>query len=299
MDNRQVVDPEGVEASGLTRPTIGMALVRLVLFAVPLFVLLELSGSLLAPLAQRQVSPARLAMLLLVCAIAIAAYRVAVRLIERRDPLELYLDTSLWFALAGILFGTALFFLVYGVLWLAGIASFAGVRGFDGVPPVLAISLGAAIGEEIFFRGVLYRIVENTFGTAAALVVSSALFGLAHAANPEATSFSTTAIALEAGLLLGLAYTVTRSLWFPIGIHFAWNFTQSGIFGAPLSGFRLDGILNVPLTGPEILTGGAFGPEASVVTLIVCLLISAMIGWAAVRRGQWRALKASSMKAQP
>ena len=99
--------------------------------------------------------------------------------------------------------------------------------------------------------------------------------------------------------MLGLAYSLARNLWFPIGIHFAWNFTQGGIFGAPISGFRFKSIFEFQLSGPEILTGGAFGPEASLAALAVCLLAASLLAWATIRSGQWRPLKATPMTAQP
>jgi uncharacterized protein len=117
------------------------------------------------------------------------------------------------------------------------------------------------------------------------LVFSGTLIGAAFV--------STASVALEAGVLLGLAYTATRSLWFPIGIHFGWNFTEGGIFGAPISGLPSQGLLRFPLSGPDILTGGSFGPEASVVSVIVCLIASALIGRMAVRSGRWRTLRSA------
>ena len=89
----------------------------------------------------------------------------------------------------------------------------------------------------------LFRLIERHAGTLAALVISALLFGLVHASNPGATWLSSTAIALEAGLLLGAAYAKTRTLCFPIGLHTGWNFTQSGIFGAHTSGFSVAGLL--------------------------------------------------------
>lgn len=294
-----MVDRDPIDAQGIAQPTIGMSLIRLLTVGALLFVVVSVLGSVIDPARPRQVSGLALVVQLMLCVVAIFAYRLVVRAVERRDASELPWIPDVRLTLAGILLGAALFCAVYGILWLAGMARFAGVRGLDGVPLVLVISIAAGVGEEIFFRGVIYRIVENTFGTVVALAVSSLLFGFAHAANPAATVFSSTAIALEAGLLLGLAYSATRSLWFPIGIHFAWNFTQTGIFGAPLSGFKLDGLLQVPLSGPEWLTGGAFGPEASVITLTLCLVVAAALGWATMRAGQWRPLGRSTRRAEP
>src|SRR5205085_9197084 len=158
------------------------------------------------------------------------------------------------------------------------------------VPMIFSLLLAAAIGEELIYRGVLYRVLEEGLGTVPALVVSAGVFGFTHGANPGATLASSAAIALEAGLLLGLAYTVTRSLWFPIGIHFGWNFAQGGIFNAPISGTQFPGMLNFKIVGPEVWTGGAFGPEASLVSVLVWLPPAGLLGWRAIRSGRWRAV---------
>ncbi|HLY58589.1 MAG TPA: CPBP family intramembrane glutamic endopeptidase, partial [Stellaceae bacterium] len=149
------------------------------------------------------------------------------------------------------------------------------------------------VSEELIFRGVLFRIVEEGCGTLAALAVSAAVFGGLHAWNPGASIASGTAIALEAGILFGLAYAGSRTLWLPIGLHFGWNFAEGGIFGGAISGFPAEGLLDVKLSGPDILTGGAFGPEASLVTLAVCLATSLILLLAIVRHGQWRGVRLS------
>ena len=120
----------------------------------------------------------------------------------------------------------------------------------------------SAIGEEIIFRGVVFRIFEEMFGTFIALMVSAGFFGLIHMGNHGATVTSGAAIALEAGLLLAVSYAVVRNLWLPIGLHFGWNFAESGIFGSVVSGNAFKGLFNTTLTGPDMLTGGKFGPEA-------------------------------------
>jgi membrane protease YdiL (CAAX protease family) len=168
---------------------------------------------------------------LVTCAIMVIAYRVLVRLVERRGASELAFDASTAFASRGALFGAALFCAVYAVLWASGSANYLGFDGLGGVLFAFGISIAAAFGEEIIVRGGIFRVIEEGFGTLAALIFSASLFGALHTVNNGATLVSTVSIALEAGVLLGLAYTATRSLWFPIGIHFGWNFTEGGIFG--------------------------------------------------------------------
>jgi hypothetical protein len=93
-------------------------------------------------------------------------------------------------------------------------------------------------------------------------------------------------IALTAGILLAGAYVVSRRLWLPIGLHFGWNFALGGIFGLAVSGNRVEGWLQCRLEGPEWLTGGIFGLEASLVTIIMGLLVGGLFFAVASRRGQ-------------
>ena len=81
---------------------------------------------------------------------------------------------------------------------------------------------------------------------------------------------------------------VTRSLWLPIGLHFGWNFTEGGLFGAAVSGGKAEGIVKTVITGPPLISGGEFGPEASLIALAVCLLVTAILLAIAIRRGHWR-----------
>lgn len=127
----------------------------------------------------------------------------------------------------------------------------------------------AAVFEEILFRAVLFRIVEQACGTTTALIGSAAVFGLVHSANPGATAFSDVAIAVEAGLLSAMAYALTRNLWLAIGIHTGWNFAEGNLFGALVSGQRSShSLIHVTLTGPAPFTGGTFGPEASIFSTV-------------------------------
>lgn len=101
-----------------------------------------------------------------------------------------------------------------------------------------------------------------------------------HMITPNATIWSSIAIAIEAGLLLGAAFKCAKSLWLPIGIHWAWNFTQGNVFGFSVSGHeKEESILDAVTTGPSYLTGGEFGPEASIIALLLGTMLSAYYIW--------------------
>lgn len=223
---------------------------------------------------------------LLLAAALLALYIGLVRSMEGRATRELAPRPVQ--AAGGVILGISLFASVFGLLHLAGVAQWHGISGHFAVVPVLAAATIAAVGEELAFRGGLFRILEESLGTATALAVSAALFGVLHALNPGATLVSTAAIALEAGVLLGAAYALTRNLWFPIGLHLGWNFTEGGIFGVSVSGGHAGkGIFAVSLTGRTLLTGGDFGPEASLVAIAVCLAAAVVLLVLVARHGRW------------
>lgn len=186
----------------------------------------------------------------------------------------------------GLALGFVLFAAVVGIAALLGVYAITG-RG-DSSQLLLALVTTAivpAITEELLFRGILFRWIEQFGGTWAALLITSALFGAGHIFNPNATPFSSFAIACEAGLLLGGAYMLTRSLWFPVALHAAWNFTQGEIFDVPVSGTEVHGLVQARLAGPELLTGGAFGLEASIIALVVATGCGLYLVWRATRIG--------------
>lgn len=214
------------------------------------------------------------------------AYAILVRLIERRPLSELSPRTIPTYGLAWFITGAVLFSVVVGVLWLAGSYHVIGTDPqVDWLPGVLTAGIGAGIVEEIVTRGVIFRIVEEGLGTWWALAVSALFFGAAHIFNPGATLWSSAAIAIEAGLLLAMIYHVTRSLWACIGLHAAWNIMQGTVYGIPVSGGASKGWLISNRTGPDWLSGGVFGAEASVVALAVCSLLTAALLVVAWRRG--------------
>jgi membrane protease YdiL (CAAX protease family) len=223
---------------------------------------------------------------LLVAAAALLAYVVFVRVLERRLPVaELALGPAPRELAAGAALGVVLFSLTLGLIAALGYYRIAGVNPWTAMLPTLTLSVISGVVEEVIFRGLVFRIAQQSLGTWLALLLSGLIFGLVHVLNPNASLLAALAIALEAGLLLGAAYLVTGRLWLPIGLHFAWNFTQGGVFGVAVSGNTVPGLLAGRLDGPAPLTGGAFGAEASIIAVLVCSLATAALLWQAQRRG--------------
>jgi uncharacterized protein len=222
------------------------------------------------------------------CIALLVIYALLVRGIERRPARELALLRGAPLAVIGVLIGLALFCTVYAILWAMGVARWNGFGGYHGLFTALIPSMIAAVGEELAIRGGVFRVLEDSLGTLIALLLSAALFGFLHAMNPGATLLSDVAIALEAGILLGVAYAVSRNLWLAIGLHFGWNFTEGGVFGAAVSGDGGGhGIVQVTFSGSDLLTGGKFGPEASVVAVGVCLAAAFVMLVMTIRRRHW------------
>jgi membrane protease YdiL (CAAX protease family) len=123
-------------------------------------------------------------------------------------------------------------------------------------------------------------------GTWISLAVSSAVFGFVHLINPAGTITGAIYISIEAGLLLAAAYMLTRRLWLSIGFHMAWNYTQSAIFSGIVSGAVSDpGLIRSNIKGPDVLTGGSFGLESSVIAFALCTATGVVFLIVAVRRG--------------
>lgn len=214
----------------------------------------------------------------------VLAYWLLVKFIEWRTLDELSMKGAVKELGLGVLTGVGLLSVVMGIIALFGGYRISGMNS----PSVLLfpLAMGVMTGtiEEIIARGILYRIVEEWLGTWISMLLSAALFGLAHAGNPNATVFSSIAIAISAGPLLAGAFSMTRRLWMVIGIHFAWNFTLGGVFGAPVSGNPVEGLFQSELSDTIWLTGGDFGPELSVLTPTLCLVLAVWFFAVAMKR---------------
>jgi membrane protease YdiL (CAAX protease family) len=216
-------------------------------------------------------------------------YRAFKRWIERAPDRELAFETG-WLkeVLGGLAIGTVLFSAIVGAVALLGGLTVTGMGSGTSFFRIAALSLAAGINEEVMFRAIGFRFAEKLGGSLVAIVLTSLLFGVAHLANPGASYFAAIAIAAEAGVMLGGAYMVTRRLWLAVGIHAGWNFTQGWLWSVPVSGNAAgDGLFLTERHGADWLTGGAFGLEASAVTMAVATLFGLAMLVVAVRRGHW------------
>lgn len=219
----------------------------------------------------------------------VALYAGYVRWIEQRRVSEVAGPAAFKeFALGA---GLAMALIVAHVALLAAAGHYV-VTGWSdwrtAVTGVLPAMLVVAVCEEILLRGLLFRLLEQAWGSWVALAVSSLIFGLMHFFNPNATLATSVALALGLGLMFAAAYMLTRRLWLAIGLHFGWNYAQAGLFDVPMSGIEAKAVMHAHITGPDWLSGGSFGAEAALPSLALCLLISAWMLRRAWQLGQFR-----------
>lgn len=218
--------------------------------------------------------------------LALAIYAGFARFIERRPVSELGLAGMGREWGTGMLAGAGLYAACVLILIVLGIYRIEGLNSWTFVIPAVAMALSSGTFEELLFRGVLFRSVEDLAGSWVALVVSSLVFGLVHLFNPAGTLIGALYISIEAGLLLAAAYMLTRRLWLSIGFHMAWNYTQSAIFSGIVSGAVADpGLIRSNIKGPAVLTGGSFGLESSVIAFALCTATGLVLLVRAGRRG--------------
>jgi uncharacterized protein len=216
-----------------------------------------------------------------------ASVFLARRILDRRSISSLGLhwnsagirDLIFGFFLPGLMLG-----LVYLIEWAAGWLQFEGfawqfdpwltfLRGMGGM--FFAFVL-VGWHEELISRGYWLQNISEGLDWRWGVAISSSLFSLAHFANPNANIRAIIGL-IAAGLFLALGYLLTRRLWLPIGLHIGWNFFEGPVFGFPVSGMEFYSLIRQQVEGPEILTGGAFGPEAGLVLLPALLIGSAFI----------------------
>ncbi|WP_430442816.1 CPBP family intramembrane glutamic endopeptidase [Sphingorhabdus contaminans] len=259
-------------------------LIRLVLLGAPLFLCIPFSNTYMEE--NKGSAVAAIVAATAMAALAMCIYFGFVRWIERREVKELSLSGMPKELGIGLLVGAGLYSGCMLILFLLGMFRIDGFNPVSTMLPAIALAISSGFLEELLFRGALFRIVEEWLGSWVSIIISSAVFGLTHLANPDATLTGALFISVEAGLLLAAAYMLTRRLWMSIGFHMAWNYTQSAVFGGIVSGGVAEpGLIKPVLEGPVLLTGGNFGVEASLTAFLLCTVTGVILLVMAKRRG--------------
>lgn len=218
---------------------------------------------------------------------------IAAQLFDRRKFKEYGLKLSpQWYrdCLFGIVLGLVSMSILFFVYWSAGWAEFNGWGWerahnrdyFWVIGGYFVMMIAVGFYEELVFRGyqtknlaeaLMVGKIDNNKAAFIAVAVTSVFFGVMHYSNPNATVVSTINISI-AGIMLGLPYILTNSLALPIGLHFSWNFFQGGVFGFPVSGNPpRESLIQIVIDGPQLITGGSFGPEGGVTGAIMIIIL--------------------------
>jgi len=295
---------DSVPAAPMWKKIIDFPLVALAIAAAVMWLTILLLGEindLTEPMVSKPVHQLMGAVITILTSYAV--YKLIIRRLGERKHDDLQTANLVRDLGLGVGSGFIIMAVVVGIAAALDVYNIIGQGGFDDFVYIFTGGgLIAGFMEELIFRGILFRWIEEFAGSWAALLLTSALFGFAHLGNPNATTFSSFCIAVEAGLLLGGAYMITRSLWLPIGLHFGWNVTQGFIFDVPVSGIDVDGIVVAKLSGPELLSGGPFGLEASAIALVVAGGAGVWLVWKAREKGEimapwWVRRKAAQLPA--
>jgi membrane protease YdiL (CAAX protease family) len=185
--------------------------------------------------------------------------------------------------LAGVGIAAAMMGLIYLIFRLAGWNTLDGFIWTTETgwwrQAVILLVLFVLVGfsEELQFRGYILQNVEAGLGRGWAVALSALFFASLHLLNPDGFKWLSFLGLTLAGVFFAFAYYRTRTLWLATGIHIGWNFFESQVFGFPVSGLGFPGIIRQTITGPELWTGGAFGPEAGLALLPALALGAALI----------------------
>jgi len=226
----------------------------------------------------------------LVTLLLIGWFLVAGLFLEGQSVTEIGLSgrTALRDLLLGFGLGGVMMTAIIGVLALAGWYRVTGVESVTAVAlPLLAAFLifcAAALQEEIVFRGMIFRLLEKVAGSWIALILSALIFGLSHLTTPHATLIGALAIAATGGIVSASIYMLTRNIWGVFGLHWAWNFFEGPIFGTAVSGHNTPVLFHSVTSGPALWTGGSFGPEAGLVTVLIGCAVALVLLIFVVRR---------------
>ena len=251
-----------------------------VIIAAYLFPLVLLNDILRA---YKEIQIARLIIIPIISIIfVLVSYIALYRYYERRKITELSTRNIGKYLLIGLLLGLLVPSLSILVAYLRGEYIILSISNLTNVfLRDLTISIGfgiaTAVFEEVLFRGVLFRLIEEKMGSYLALIISSLIFGFLHLMNGNGSLFAGFAISIIS-ILITVAYMYTRNLWFPIAIHFAWNFAQGNIFGTPVSGDPAStSIIVSQLEGSKWFTGGVWGIEATVQIVVFSLIAGVVL----------------------
>ena len=258
-----------------------------ILFLAPVSILANLIGlELLKSLAEPYYTLLRYLRDIILFILFLVAYRSYTNYVENRKALEL--NTKSFIPEIGLGFFISIGVVCFMVILLM-LLGYYRIDSFNS-PQVFAdriaeYYMGSFI-EELIFRLILFKLVEEFAGSWIGIIVQGLVFGFAHIGNENATIWTSLSLVISDTILFGAAYMLTRRIWLIWGMHFSWNFFQEGIFGMPNSGYQKDGLIRPIINGPEWITGGKFGIEASIISTLILFVLGLIILKKAIEKNQ-------------
>jgi len=253
----------------LTKIIVGVSLM------VGAVALVEWSGRSLLAKTQLSESSRNIIVAIVESAIALLTYVFLFRVYETRKIDELRTGAFWKNAVIGFATGFALQSIFILIIYLTGNYSLIRINPVSSLLPCFAAALTAGFVGEIVIRGISFRLIEEKLGTVLTLIICVVFFAIMHLNAKGASVLSVSSTAIEAGLLFSAGYIFSRSLWLPIFLHFAWDFTEPGVFGGINPGITVNqSWLASKIDGPLILTGGQLGPQNSIQSLVLCTIAS-------------------------
>ena len=221
----------------------------------------------------------------LTCLLLFKSYALYTQLIEKRKAIELSLRSASNEIISGFMLGAGLIVLMIILFFITGCIKITSTNS----PTILLdhffkYGIGSLI-EEFLFTIIIFKLIEEAFGTWTALLFNALLFGFAHIFNDNATVWTSMAIAISNPIIV-LSFVITRRIWMSWMLHLGWNYTQAAIFNMPNSGQDFGGYLETIVEGPEWFTGGAFGVEASYVSVFINVMVGLGLLFIAIRNDQ-------------
>ncbi|UCG63208.1 MAG: CPBP family intramembrane metalloprotease [Candidatus Zixiibacteriota bacterium] len=218
-------------------------------------------------------------------ALIFISYRIYTRVVEKRSAGELSSRGAIKETGTGLALGAGLVILAVAVMYIANCYRIESTGGWESFVHLFREFGAFTFSEELIFRLILFRLLEELIGSVWALIGAAVVFGIAHAGNPSSTAWTTISLTVLGCLFIG-CFMLSRRIWMAWGTHFGWNYFQTAVFGMANSG-RADHItfVNPAISGPEWLTGGDFGIEASWLAFTLLALSTVAVIRAAARRG--------------
>lgn len=226
--------------------------------------------------------------------VLLLSYYVVFRFYEKRKITEISSNSLITELLSGFAFGFAVISLVILILYSLGYYLVLDISNYAFFLAPLSTLVAAALIEELFFRAILYRSLENWLGTFIALFIMSFLFELPHTFNENSTLLSFI-LGVLFGFAHGIMFTYTGRIWLPFGFHLGWNFAQP-FYGSNLSGLEnLGSIIKATFDGPKLLTGTSYGIEDSIFSIIFLIIICTVFLLLSIKEGKIKKFKKHSL----